>query len=149
MKIYVRGPNERLTKKEIRDIVSFSSQILLGKRLSKYITVYVQNNKLKKYEWGYCGPTDWNYSKHREFEILLNNTASRKNQIITILHEMIHLKQYARNELVCYNTFGKYKWLGKKMYTSPNDYENLPWEIEAEKTEKVLFEMYREHVRIE
>ena len=146
MKIHVRGPNERLTKKEIRDIVSFSSQILLGKRLSNYITVHVLNSKLKKYEWGYCGPTDWNNSKHREFEIVLNNTATRKNQIITILHEMIHLKQYARNELVCYNV-GKYKWLGKKIYTDVNDYENLPWEIEAEKSEKVLFEMYREHVR--
>ena len=147
MKIYVRGPNGRLTKKEIRDIVSFSSQILLGKRLSRYITVYVQNSKLKRYEWGYCGPTDWNSGKHREFEILLNNTASRKNQIITILHEMVHLKQYARKELIVYNSIGKYKWLNSKIQTGDDDYENLPWEIEASQTEKVLFEMYRDHVR--
>jgi Zn-dependent peptidase ImmA (M78 family) len=146
MEISVRGKNNKLTKKEIRDIISFSSKILLGKRLSKYVSITVLNSKLKKYEWGYCGPTDWNNSKRREFEILLNNSASRKNQIITILHEMVHLKQYTRNELVQYHN-DKYKWLGKKIRIETTQYETLPWEIEATKTEKVLFELYREHVR--
>jgi hypothetical protein len=146
MKIYVRGSNEKLTKKEIRDIVSFSSQLLLGKRLSRYITISVMNDKLKKFEWGYCGPTDWNNSRFREFEILLNNSASRKNQIITLFHEMVHLKQYARNELFPYN-MQKYRWLGKKLIIDNIEYNNLPWEIEAAETEKVLFELYREHVK--
>lgn len=146
MKIYVRGINERLTKKDIRDIVSFSGEILLGKRLAKNVTVIVKNRNLKRYEWGYCGPTDWNNRKHREFEILLNYNASRKNQIVTLLHEMAHVKQYARNELVCYNV-GNYRWLGKRIITDIDEYDTLPWEIDATQIEKFLLEQYNEHVR--
>lgn len=146
MKIHVRGINERLSKKDIRDIVSFSGEILLGKRLAKNVTVIVKNKNFKRYEWGYCGPTDWHNRKHREFEILLNYNASRKNQIITLLHEMAHVKQYARNELVYYNV-GNYRWLGKRIITDINEYDTLPWEIEAVQAEKFLLELYNEHVR--
>lgn len=146
MKIHVRGINDRLTKKDIRDIVSFSGEILLGKRLAKNVTVIVKNKNLKRYEWGYCGPTDWNNRKHREFEILLNYNASRKNQIITLLHEMAHVKQYARNQLMC-NEYNSFKWLGKKVLTEPHEYDSLPWEIDAVQTEQYLFTLYNEHVR--
>jgi len=146
MKIYVRGINERLTKHEIRDIVAFGGETLLGKRLSKNVTVIVKNSNLKRYEWGYCGPTDWHNRKHREFEILLNYNASRKNQIITLLHEMAHVKQYARSQLICYG-HNSFKWLGKKVLTESNEYVNLPWEIEAVQAEKYLLELYKQYKR--
>lgn len=144
MKISVRGPNEKLTKKEIRDIVSFSGHLLLGKRLSNNIKVIVQNQKLKKLEWGYCGPTDYHNSRHREFEILLNNSAGKRIQIITLLHEMIHLKQYARDELKCFDSLN-FRWLGRKVEILPEEYETLPWEIEAHMSENILYTLYQEH----
>ncbi len=146
MKVYVRGPNERLTKNDIRDIICFSGDILLGKRLAKNIEVIVKNKNFKRYEWGYCGPTDWDNRNHRKFEILLNYNASRKNQIITLLHEMTHVKQYARKQLICYSV-NNFKWLGKKMLTDANEYDNLPWEIEARLAETFLLGLYYEHVR--
>jgi len=144
MRISVRGKNEKLTKKEIRDIVSFSVQLLLGNRLSRNVSIVVKNEKLKKYEWGYCGPTDYSDIKPREFEILLNNSAGKRNQIYTLLHEMIHVKQYARDELRHFEDFN-YKWLGKRIEVSPTAYETLPWEIEAKQSENVLYKLYLEH----
>lgn len=145
-KIYIRGKNDRLTRREIKNIISFSSQLLLGKKLTNNVIIIIKNCQLKKNEWGYCGPTDYNNFSHREFEILLNNRASKKNQIITLLHEMIHVKQYARNELKCYD-MQRYKWLGKKLEVEPQEYETLPWEIEASMSEEVLYRLYLEYER--
>jgi hypothetical protein len=49
---------------------------------------------------------------------------------------MIHVKQYYRKELKALLGGGS-TWYGKQ---SNEDYENLPWEIEAHKLEKSLAE---------
>ena len=148
LKIAIRENNDVLTKKEIRHIIRFTGNFLLGKRMCGNITVVLRNKVFKKYEWGYCGPTNYDNYRHREFEILLNSSTTRKNQIVTILHEMIHLKQYARGELVCYSGMNL-KWLGQKIDVTEMEYVNYPWEIEANLSEKVLYELYMEHVRHE
>lgn len=148
MKISVRGKNDRLTKKEIRDVIVFATDILLGKKLSKNIQITVLNSNLKKYEWGYCGPTDWDNRKHREFEILLNHNTSKNNQIITLLHEIVHIKQYARDELKQYD-LTTFRWLGKRLTVGVDDYQSLPWEKEAHQTELVLMQLYKEHMKNE
>jgi hypothetical protein len=57
---------------------------------------------------------------------------------------MIHVKQYARDELRHFEDFN-YKWLGKRIEVSPTAYETLPWEIEAKQSENILYKLYLEH----
>jgi len=146
MKISILGKNDELSKKDIKHLLNFVCDILLGKRLCKNIKITVKNVKLKKNEWGYCGPTDYYNNNYRDFEILLNNSTSKRNQIFTLLHEAVHIKQYARREFLCHDP-KNFRWLGKKVKIKLSDYENLPWEIEAKNAEEVLYQLYMDHVK--
>lgn len=146
MRISIRGKNNKLTRNEIRYIISFISNILLGKRIDRHIRVVVQNEEMKKYEWGYCGPTDYESKNHRSFKIILNSKASKKCQILTLIHEMVHLKQYARNELKDFNS-EICLWLNRQVKISKIEYLDLPWEKEAHSSEKILYSLYMKDVK--
>lgn len=98
--------------------------------------------------WGFCIPTDWDYRNHREFEIQLNKNLSKKSQIETLAHEMVHVKQFARSE---YKMLERdiHKWKGKKIYLPLHKYKkkyrDLPWEKEAFLSEPWLVEFYNRH----
>lgn len=47
----------------------------------------------------------------------------------TVAHELIHVHQYVRGDLIDYN--GKMFWKGEVVDTSVVPYMELPWEIEA------------------
>jgi len=57
-------------------------------------------------------------------------------QMLTLAHELVHVKQYMRGELR-YNQQGDFQW--KKRNAGGYKYENQPWEKEAVKLEKKLF----------
>jgi hypothetical protein len=142
----IRGPNDKLSKKEIREIIKLFASLLLTKRLAKYIFVEVQFLDMSGNSWGFCTPTDFDYNNHREFEILINRNLTKTNQIRTIAHEMVHLRQYAVGDLKQYKN-EKYKWLGRKMIMTEEDYDIMPWEIQAHLAENIMLAQYRKYCR--
>lgn len=143
MRIYVKGKNEYLSKKECKFLLEFLGKELLGK-LSNYVYVELQFKDLEKGTWGFCSPTDYDYKNHREFEILINRNLVKYNQIKTICHEMVHVKQFARKELRDFN-YNVFKWKGEKLTIDDNDYYSSPWEVEALSKEKPLYKLYKKH----
>lgn len=147
MNISIRGSAESLTKKEMKYILNFFAEILLGKRLSKNIDLNViVSGSLPTSIWGLCLPTDYERKLPREFEIFLSPTLSKKKIIKTIAHEMVHIKQFARGEFKVYDQ-GKYRWMGKQMNMTEKQYKKMPWEIEAHMSEKYLHDAYVIHMR--
>lgn len=65
------------------------------------------------------------------FTIEVNKRLVTKSIIKTVLHEMIHVKQYAEGRLT------QNEWEGKPHPKLP--YRELPWEIEAYKMEDELY----------
>ena len=65
-------------------------------------------------------------------------TGSKRRIMETIAHEMVHIKQYAKGELVDLSRCGSTRWLENVVDTSTN-YWDLPWEIEAHGKEPGLF----------
>lgn len=58
--------------------------------------------------------------------------------IITLAHEMVHVKQYAKGQLkIVKSKNGKmhFKWLGKKVN---KNYFDLPWELDAFRRERIM-----------
>lgn len=133
--ISVRGKYEHLTKSEVKTLCAFFGQWFLGKRLWKNIYLEVQFMSIQEY--GLCSPTDFDSRRPRDFEILLSNSLTRTDQIGTLIHELCHLKQFAKGELSQYYR-GEYKWLGKKCSFEDEDYFIMPWEIEARLYEDVF-----------
>lgn len=89
---------------------------------------------------GYCLPVD-NGKNPRTFDIELNRSLKLRPLLETIAHEMVHVKQYARNELIENAGAGKHLWKGAWI-GSDVDYYDLPWEIEAHGRETGLFIRY-------
>jgi len=78
--------------------------------------------------YGYCMEGDTN----REFEIEVDKTLNEFDMAATIIHEMIHVKQYARRELQYKGN--KTRW--KKKWYVDIDYEDQPWEKEAHRLDE-------------
>lgn len=146
MKIYVRGKNDILTKKHIKYAIRLFGKQLLSNKLYPNITVLIQNMNIDV--WGYCGISDINERKPRSFEILLNPSLSKNKQLITLAHEMVHLKQLALCEFKSYDN-GHYKWYNQTVIMYHDQYDEMPWEIEAQSKEKELIEQYHMQVKKE
>lgn len=136
MEINIRG-GEKTLKPILLDATRHYAKELMSKRLTDVLTidiVLVRDLYKREQVYGDCTWEDQNH-RPREFTIRLD---SRKNPIIplkTLAHEMVHVKQFARNELKD-TMAGKQKWLGKTYDKVP--YWELPWEIEANGRERGL-----------
>ena len=96
------------------------------------LKIDVQIKKLTGDAVGWCLMGD----THKEFEIEISKDLTLKDFVTTICHEMVHVKQYARNEMDCY---GK-KWK-KKTIPEKTNYYDLPWEKEAYRMQDKLAQL--------
>ena len=109
-----------------REAFVFALDYLLPRHRSLEITIEFKN--LKGVD-GWCMWEDDNVNP-REFNIMVYRGFGRENVIKTVLHEMVHVKQYAKGELKERYKYGhKQLWKGKDH--SDTDYWDQPWEKEA------------------
>lgn len=94
---------------------------------------------------GDCTPDDdADLIRPKEFIIRIDNYISLKRVLKTLTHEMIHVKQYTKNELYDYlRDHNKSRWHRKIVNTNKVKYINHPWEIEARSLESVLYKKYK------
>lgn len=127
----------------------FFCEYLLGTKLSSHIHLTIEFERFEKgcNDYAYC---DWIDDNHRSrmFIITIDRTLSRKETILALAHEMVHLKQYARGELKdIFRPAKMTKWMGKKYVTENMDYWETPWEIEAYGREKGLYMKFLDHIK--
>ena len=72
------------------------------------------------------------------FDIKLEKNMSLRKKLLSVAHEMVHVKQFTRKELEHTEWTGIQTWLGKR-YNTNKTYWELPWEIEAYGRELGLF----------
>ena len=101
-------------------VIGYMINTLMPRMRTLDITVEFTN--IKSDAVGFCMQTDNN----RTFEIEIDKKQNFKDIVTTLCHEMVHVKQYARNEMSCYG--GKWK---KKKISDDTAYYDLPWEKEA------------------
>ena len=87
-------------------------------------------------------------NRPREFTVRIDSTQSLQDMLMTIAHEMVHVKQYARGELKDFSRSIKIcKWKGETLEQDKINYYDLPYEIEAHGREKGLFIRWFEQSR--
>jgi len=117
----------RAKERELAEkVVGWSIKKLMPRM--RTLNIVVSFEKIDAY--GYCMEEDTN----REFTLTIQRGLPIQELIGTIVHEMIHVKQYARRELR--NVNGKTMWKTKDH--SNTDYFDAPWEKEAYRLEKPL-----------
>lgn len=138
--------NRYFSKKDKLLILEFADWCnikLLGSRLSKNVNVVIKIVDKSIYtKHGLYGLTDVDsdddWARPRNFTITITNKFKLLRSLIIVAHEMVHVKQHARQELSYCGKTGSAKWYGKKVSTDMLDYWDLPWEIEAHGREKGL-----------
>ena len=78
---------------------------------------------------------------NRTFEIEIQKGLSFDEIVKTVCHEMVHVKQYARNEMTDSNWKGKLRWRNRFIKKNTS-YSKLPWEREAYRKQKTLSKSY-------
>ena len=161
MHVYVRGAKDRTLSKWLRTAAKFYADELMHANLVKNLTlkIIIKENDEDFSDKGRCewddtdGPPD-----PRFFTILIAKTDPVRDFFTTLAHEMVHLKQYAKNEMSglvgpgCAHAWKgvPYKLNSKmspkkakgnkiKLRQDGSDYYYQPWEIEAYGLEVGLF----------
>lgn len=88
-------------------------------------------NRLKKVH-GVCTQLE-----KRKYKIEIDDRLSKDNYIITLMHEMIHVKQYVLNEM-CDMPSGSVRWKSRPINPDSLDYWEHPWEKEAHRYDELL-----------
>jgi hypothetical protein len=130
MLIHVKGSTK--DKRALAEKTVAWSIKKLGLNRMSSLSIDVVLRKMKKDEYGYCNIIESN----RSFIIDVNKTVSLKDFVSTIIHEMVHVKQFARNEMSAYGMRWKTKTVSEN-----TKYVDLPWEKEAYKLEAKLIEL--------
>ena len=124
----------------VRSIAEFCVQALMPRLANKVLLHITLSNTLRQQQdvLGYCTWEDTNHLP-RVFTIEIDSTQRLRMLLITVAHEIVHAKQFARNEQKQTIREGNWKWMGRTVDTDKVDYWELPWEIEANGRETGLF----------
>ena len=123
--VYTVGGNKK--QRELVTDVAYFCINKLTPRMKK-LDIEIQINNLKDNAVGYCMMQDDN----RTYEIEVDKKLDIEEMIVTVCHEMVHVKQYARNEL------------GINDKNDGQNYFDLPYEKEAYELQEILLKQYQE-----
>jgi hypothetical protein len=77
-----------------------------------------------------------------QFQVIVDANLSENQQMLVLAHEIVHVKQYAKKELIILNN-KKVVWRGKKHHYSGAYNRQMPWEIEAYKFDRKLVNLFK------
>lgn len=137
MQINIKGFGKKKSK-ELREAAEFFADILMDPRIVRNLQIDIEKTRYSDVQ-GECIDED-GFRNPRWFTINLRDSKDDEDPVQTLAHEMVHVKQHARNQLVSgvmVPTKGGLamhsKWMGKiwKPKRKEDAYFDSPWEIEA------------------
>jgi len=84
--------------------------------------------------------------KPREFIVAIDPNLSRKSQLRTLAHELVHVKQFSLGEMRYTKYTELIKWFKQTIHNEETEYWDLPWEIEAFGREHGMYIRYIDHL---
>ena len=138
MDVRVTG-GSKFQREIVHKVIEWTIKQLKLSRMSS-LDIYVILRKLRGVD-GYCSMED---DERRIFTIEARKNLKLRQLIMTLIHEMVHVKQFVRNEMDDFHINGRQRW---KSGTVPKNvsYYDMPWEKEAMRLqEKLTDELWRE-----
>lgn len=147
MYLQTSGKPSKVSIQICKKAVRFYAEHLLGRRLAANIHLKIKFND-RELKGGYYGFCDWICDKSlpRIFVITIDPNLSKRMMMIVLAHEMVHVKQYAKGELKDLLRSNKVKFLGEVYDEEHMSYWSQPWEKEARKLEKKLYNLFKETI---
>ena len=138
MDVRVTG-GSKFQREIVHKVIEWTIKRLKLTRMSS-LCIQVILKKLRGVD-GFCSTED---DSKRKFIIEAHKTLGLRQLIMTLIHEMVHVKQFAKNEMDDFHINGRQRW---KSGTVPKNvsYYDMPWEKEAIRLqEKLTDEFWRE-----
>ena len=130
---------------QLKLAANFYAEQLMHKNLIKNLEVRVcfSKNDGNTTMWEDCN------LRPREFTITLEHGMGYRYTFLTLAHEMVHVKQYAKGELRDYISGGPSmsRWRDEKRDWSGTGYWDLPWEQDAYGKERGLYAKFRSFLK--
>lgn len=148
MRVEIRGQPEKISRAEVRAAVQWYAIYLLGLRLARRChlrLLFKQGLRRSSGIWAQCYCRDQG-QRPRQFVIEIDAGVTRDATLINLAHEMVHVKQFARRELIAARTAPPLRWRGQHCSEDLHYYER-PWEIEAYGREYGIYHLWRESQR--
>lgn len=151
MEISVKGFGKKKAQ-ELREACVFFANQLMDPRMVRNLQIDIEHTPKNEVQ-GECVDED-GVRNPRWFTINLRGGKDDEDMIQTLAHEMVHVKQHAKNELqsgVMIPARGGVKmasrWQGKVWQPKGKEdhYWDAPWEIEAYGREVGLYKRWIEH----
>ena len=145
MKLFVTGKSKKVSCEEYEYAVDWMMDLLVSSQMKRHLTI----NLILKKKKGLKGLTEFIdcEKKPREFKVIIDPTLSRKSQLSTLAHELVHVKQFAKLELRGWTIGSKQKWKEDFIDHDEVSYWDFPWEIEAYGKEIGMYIRYKDHLK--
>jgi hypothetical protein len=138
MRYKIYGVKNAGFRKEMREALQSFEQKLGLSNLDHIVIKVKMTKEIDCY--GYCCIEYFDDDDNViELTLEIQTGQSQEDTIHTLAHEMVHVRQYVRGEL----SDGMDVWRGKKINAESIDYEDQPWEIEAEKISDKLYNEWK------
>jgi len=154
MRLQIDG-GTKLHHRHCRQFVRFFSNRFFTKECSKQISIKLQFVKRKRIRYNEpCAEVEWvdNPRQPRKFKVVIfvESKPSLRYIISSLAHEMVHVKQYVKNELVdlVSTNYNVSMYKNKKYNLNKTPYFDQPWEIEAYGRTPGLLLEYFERVKL-
>jgi hypothetical protein len=124
--------------KTLREALEFFAANLFTPQMNRHVEVRIRQRDLGTWH-GFASIEDYNsLGQPRSFIIELHRKDNEAEKLKTLAHELVHVRQYVRNELNDeMNT-----WKGRKIDSDSIPYDDQPWEVEANELGNLLYERY-------
>lgn len=141
MKLRVTGAVNPTLRKDLRSIAKDVINCLVRPGIAEnlQITINIKNSNMDN-ALGYCLPQERNHLPRR-FLIELYGRISKRQLMQTLVHELVHVKQFAHNELKFFQRSSCNRWQDT-VIGEETDYWDQPWEVEARSLEEPLFDTW-------
>ena len=132
MLLHIKGSNQ-YNRKLVYRATWWYAEKLMSNRLMSGLEIDINLRKNLVDKEGCEGTATWEDENHRpkEFTIELDVTYSIRDALITLAHEMVHIKQWAKGEMYEYLKSGLIRFHKTKFDVDNIDYWDYPWEVEA------------------
>lgn len=141
--MYIEFTKKLNLKKQslIEDVIRFCAAQLLTEK--DWTGLEIEVNVTKSTADGFCEYVDTNVNP-KSFIIEIHNKLSGTELIKTVMHEMVHVKQYVKGELKeRYKPNHHHVWHKELIIVNSKNFNDVPWEVEARDLEEKLFNEYR------
>lgn len=141
MIVEIHGASEE-QKEIITDLSNFAMKKMMPRAWADlYLFVEIDSELFDRE--GTLGDCTWEGSSKspRDFIIRLDGNLPKDELLLTLAHELVHVKQYAKNELKQFCNLRGYRFKND-LYPLDYAYSLRPWEIEASVLESTLVESW-------